>query len=56
MGVEEGLLLKKNGQDLNEMIRDKVSETVIKINEVCAVGLKFKRYLLSLIRLVELLW
>ena len=33
MGVEEGLLLKRNGQELNVMIRDKVSETVIKINE-----------------------
>ena len=37
MAVEEGFLLKRNGQELNEMIRDKVSETVIKMKEVCMV-------------------
>jgi hypothetical protein len=42
MGAEEGLLLKENGQELNEMIRDKVSETVVKMNEVCMVGINFK--------------
>jgi hypothetical protein len=41
VGAEEGLLLKENGQELNEMIRDKVSETVVKMNEVCMVGINF---------------
>jgi hypothetical protein len=37
MGFEECFQLKGNGQELNEMIRDKVSETVIKMKEVCMV-------------------
>lgn len=34
LDVEESLYLKRNDQELNEMIRDKVSETVIKLKEV----------------------
>ena len=33
-GSDEGFQLKRNGQELNEMIRDKVSETVVKMKEV----------------------
>ena len=35
VGVEDGVQSKRNGQELNEMIRDKVSETVVKMKEVC---------------------
>ena len=35
VGVEDGVQSKRNGQELNEKIRDKVSETVVKMKEVC---------------------